>query len=147
MKDGRKVVKLRWMRFCNFFELYEKKGDVRRMIYVIGNARLVYVGCVGCVDGERGLRRRYDKPYVERAKSIFGRRTPSQQPAYAAEFVSPQEPSGSTMRNAERIVQEECEKACPRREIMFSVRGTTTKMTLKSYGELPDFMNANIVAP
>jgi hypothetical protein len=117
------------------------------MIYVIGNARLVYVGCVGSANGKRGLRRRYDKPYVERPKSIFGRRTPSQQPAYTAEFVSPQKPKGRTMRNAERIVQEACEKMCPNREIMFSVRGTTTKMTLKSSGELPDFMDLNIVAP
>jgi hypothetical protein len=140
------VVKLRWTKYKDFFLLYEHMGSIQYLLYVIGATRLVYVGCVGPSDEKKGLRARYDKPYVERAKSIFGRRSPNQQPVFAAEFILPAEPSRSVMLNAERMIQRAYSHAFPKQRLMLTITGEVTLMTLKNLGDRPPFLGASVDA-
>jgi hypothetical protein len=140
MKPPKRTVKLKWSSYSNFFTLYNKKGTVKRLIYVIGNKRLVYVGCVGARGGKGGLFRRYDKPYVERAKSIFGSATPSRQPAYSAEFDLPKNPKGTTILNVERIIQNAWKQKHPKAKPAFTMKGTIKTVRVVNSGKRPPFL-------
>jgi hypothetical protein len=140
MKPPQRTVNLKWSRYSNFFALYKKKGTVRRLVYVIGTKRHVYIGCVGARGGKGGLHRRYDKPYVQRAKSIFGSSAPLNQPAFTAEFKSPKYPKGTSILNIERIIQYAWQKKYPRNKPAFTMRGKIRSVKVINSGKRPPFL-------
>lgn len=140
------IVELKWTRYDDFFHLYQEKADIPKLVYVIGEFRLVYVGCVGARGGKKGLSRRYDKPYVERAKSIFGSSTPSNQPAYVGEFNKPRDPDGPIISNVERIIQKAFDDKHGQEARTFTPKGKVTSMKLKNHGECPSFLPNEIDA-
>ena len=140
------IVELKWTRYDDFFRLYQEKADAPKLVYVIGESRLVYVGCVGNRGGKKGLARRYDKPYVERAKSIFGSSTPNNQPAFVGEFTKPRDPGGHTISNVERIIQKAFDDKHGPEARTFTPKGKVTSMKLKNYGKCPAFLPKEIDA-
>jgi hypothetical protein len=138
-----KEIKLKWKKYENFFALYEEEKDVQMLIYVIGENRHCYIGCVGGGKGKKGLARRYDKPYIERAKSIFGSTKPRNQPAYVGHFTKGQRISPKVVINVEKIVQKTFEEIKPKAVPAFKRRGTITEMKIKNTDTRPPFLPAS----
>lgn len=138
-----KNIELRWTRYPDFFDLYRKKKDVPKLIYVIGDTNFVYIGNVGSNGGRRGLARRYDKPYIERSMSIFGSDQPARRPCFVAEFRN-KRISGPDILNAEKIIQQEFLDNRPGYTPSFTRRGMIQPMTVSNTGTKPGFVDRTI---
>ena len=135
-----KTIKVRWERYANFFELYQKDKNEQKLLYVIGEKKLCYIGSVGSRGGKNGLAKRYDKPYIERAKSIFGSSQPKNQPAFAGKFSKGTRVQPQDILNAERIIQKSFEEAYPRTCPSFKRQGKIYDMKIVSEGKRPSFL-------
>ncbi|MFQ5779878.1 MAG: hypothetical protein ACE5HN_03715 [Nitrospiria bacterium] len=140
--DAVKTVKVRWEWYTDFFELYQKEKNEQKLLYVIGEKKLcyIYIGSVGSRGGKNGLAKRYDKPYIERAKSIFGSSHPRNQPAFADKFSRGARVQPPDILNAERMVQKSFEEAYPHTPPCFKRRGKIYDMKIVSEGERPSFL-------
>ena len=133
---------LEWKKYEDFFSLYEKRSTDPRMLYVIGDQEFVYIGLVG-IRGSNGLKQRYQKSYVLRAKSIFGMATPDAQPAYAASIKKPKAP-GNKILDLEETIQDYCICALGDKNVTFTKRKKQVPITVISTGCPPHWIPPRI---
>jgi hypothetical protein len=139
-----KEIHLSWKQYEDFFDLYKQEKPEAKIIYVIGEKRLCYIGSVGGRGGKKGLARRYDKPYIERAKAIFGSDKPKNQPAFVAHFTEGQRIRPKDILNVEKIIQKSFEVAYPKIDPAFTRRGYISDMKIKNFGNFPSFLPRSI---
>mgnify|MGYP001075224487 CR=1 FL=1 len=99
-------VVVNWLKYPNFFDLYEKEKAKPKIVYVIGESHHCYVGSVGSKGGRGGLAIRYEWQYVERSCAIFGQSKPQNQPAFAGSFIDDTKVDECQIEAAEANVQE-----------------------------------------
>ena len=129
-----------WERFENFFALYEKLQSVQKLIYVIGETHHVYIGSVGCKEGEGGLAVRYQKQYVERSKAIFGSDTPQNQPAFAGTFIDPNGITSENVGDIEKLIQWTFLQRRERSQALFKRPSGRPNIDVKYCGDVPSFL-------
>ena len=134
----RKEINLDWKKYTDFFSLYEKRNTDPRMLYVISDQEFVYIGLVG-VRGLNGLKQRYQKSYVLRARSIFGMAKPDAQPAYAAKITKPPAP-GNRILDLEEAIQNLCICALGEINVTFTKRKRQVPITIISKGSRPHWI-------
>ncbi len=134
-------VTIQWTRYPDFFDLYAKHKDEPKLIYIIGEHHHCYIGSVGSRGGTEGLAQRYQKPYIERARAIFGADKPQNQPAYVGHFLDPSDPAPDLVERVERTIQDLFIRRVGRSAALFTIRGTTTRITIRNIGQdLPSFL-------
>jgi len=129
-----------WERFESFFALYEKLQSVQKLIYVIGETHHVYIGSVGCKEGEGGLAVRYQKQYVERSKAIFGSDTPLNQPAFAGTFIDLSGTTSENVGDVEKLIQWAFLRGGDRNQAMFKRPSRRPKVEVEHCGDVPSFL-------
>ena len=139
MSQGDCMIHLVWMRFENFFDLYAQVAGIPRLIYVIGEAHHCYIGSVGGQFGERGLRVRYERQYIDRAKSIFGMDAPQGQPAFAA-VLDDDEVAVEQIEPLEHQVQQIFIDNVGIENADFTPRGQIGDFNLVHDGDMPAFL-------
>ena len=131
---------MKWERFENFFALYEKLKKVPKLIYVIGEMHHVYIGSVGCKEGENGLASRYQKQYVERSKAIFGSDTPQNQPAFAGTFIDSNGITCENVGDVEKLIQWAFLERGDRKQALFKRPSERPNIDVKYFGDIPSFL-------
>lgn len=131
---------LRWHRYENFFELYGALKTQPTLIYVIGETRRCYIGCVGCKKGKRGLASRYARQYLDRALAIFGLEPSHGQPSYAGLFVSPSAPSPEFVERIEKNIQKSFVDRHGVANALFTIKGTVERASIQHDGDRPPFL-------
>lgn len=101
-----KKIKLKWIQYENFFELWRDQCKATQLIYSIGEKTHCYIGCIGINNGRGGLGQRYQWQYVHRSLAIFAAEESKGQISYAATFDLPENVDGKIIQAAEALVQE-----------------------------------------
>jgi hypothetical protein len=131
---------LNWHRYDNFFDLYDCHSADPVLIYVIGESHHCYIGSVGSKGGTGGLAVRYESQYINRARAIFGRDFPENQPAFAAVFKEPPNPNENDIENAERIVQRVFLERVGQLHALFKLRADIPEFKIAHEGDKPSFL-------
>jgi len=134
------VVVIEWKRYRNFFDLWTARGSEPQLIYAIGECRYCYVGSVGSKGGSGGLRVRYEKQYLDRARAIFGRQTPEDQPAFAGIFDSGAHLDSRHIRAAEAQVQQAFVARFGATAALFKPEQISGDIEFRHVGEVPVFL-------
>jgi len=106
---------------------------------VIGETQHCYIGSVGGRGGEGGLRVRYEKQYVNRAKAIFGMDRPQGQPAFAAIF-NDDEVAVDQIEPLERQIQQLFLNDVGPDAALFTPPGQAPHFDLIHEGNMPAFL-------
>ena len=131
---------IEWIRYTDFFDLYDALGREPKLVYVIGETHHCYIGSVGSRHGTGGLAVRYEKQYLDRARAIFGMDKPQHQPAYAGQFVSPIRPDSELVEAIERNIQSLFLKSVGQAAALFKPRGMLKALHWSNQGEIPRFL-------
>ncbi|OFW28251.1 MAG: hypothetical protein A3J28_09805 [Acidobacteria bacterium RIFCSPLOWO2_12_FULL_60_22] len=134
------VVVIEWKRYRDFFNLWTSRGSEPQLIHVIGECHHCYVGSVGSKGGSGGLRVRYEKQYLDRARAIFGRQAPDDQPAFAGIFQSGTYLDGRHIRAAEAQVQQAFVARFGATAALFKPEQVSDDIEFRHVGEVPDFL-------
>ena len=133
-------VVIEWKRYRDFFDLWTSRGSEPQLIYVIGECRYCYVGSVGSKGGSGGLRVRYEKQYLERARAIFGRQAPDNQPAFAGNFESGVHLDERLIRAVEAQVQQAFVARFGGTAALFKPGQVSGDIEFRHVGEVPVFL-------
>jgi len=131
---------LNWRRFENFFALYDELKDDPILIYVIGETHHCYIGCVGCIDGKKGLASRYAKQYINRSLAIFGLDASHGQPSFAGSFVIPSNPTPQLVERIEKNIQTTFVNRHGEANALFTIKGTVETASIQHQGNPPPFL-------
>jgi hypothetical protein len=134
------TVTINWIKYDNFFQLWDKHKDDPKLIYVIGDAHHCYVGSIGGSRGKKGLRNRYQRQYLERAKSIFGKDESEGQVAYAGLFANDAAIESPLIRAAEAKIQKCCIDKLGSGYCMFKYKNSVKDVEVTNSGSLPLFL-------
>lgn len=132
-------IPIRWVKYNNFFELWESHRRDTKLIYVIGDFDYTYIGSIGGNGGQRGLGTRYQGQYLKRAKSIFKLDIPDNQPSYAGCFDIDLE--APTIKDVEIKIQNDYIKVDNRENYLFKRSRREPQIELSHTGDLPPFLN------
>ena len=134
---------IKWLCYPDFFKLYAAHNSDQKLIYVIGRTHHCYIGSVGSKGGTGGLARRYEKQYLDLARTIFGRDLPENQPAYTGLFVTPADPPPKLIEAVEKIIQKIFLDKLGESAALFALRGTVEPLDVKNRGQVPSFLSAD----
>ena len=137
MKD---LVVINWRRYPDFFALWSAHGTEPKLVYAIGESHDCYIGSVGSRGGRGGLRARYEKQYLDRARAIFGQRVPRDQPAFAGLFADSDHIDQRHIISAEADVQNAFITRHGKNAALFEPELHVDGVEVKHQGEVPAFL-------